>query len=134
MLNGSMAAMWLSGFEENFKDAGELWIVETFGRTIEKAGTAEIGVGAKKLLDPRLEQDFVAPHLSLNVAEFHEFAVDRRDSHSTFHVDGEVVHASPQAPAYPMQAMVAVFDFPECAEPGANTHVPELIVDWIRGE
>jgi hypothetical protein len=39
-----------------------------------------------------------------------------------------------QAPAYPMQMMIAVFDFPEKDPAGQHAgHVPELAVDWIRG-
>ena len=36
-----------------------------------------------------------------------------------------------QAPDYPMQMMVAVFDFPD--KPGPADHVPEFAVDWVRG-
>ena len=35
-----------------------------------------------------------------------------------------------QAPAYPLQAMVAVFDFP--AKAGPSDHVPQLAVDYVR--
>jgi hypothetical protein len=35
-----------------------------------------------------------------------------------------------QAPDYPMQMMVAVFDFPDR---GGGEHVPLLAVDWVRG-
>ena len=37
------------------------------------------------------------------------------------------------APDYPMQMMVAVFDFPDKAASGPPGHVPELAVDWIHG-
>ena len=46
-------------------------------------------------------------------------------------MDGETVRSVEQAPAYPLQMMVAVFDFPERA--GPSDHVPMLAVDWIRG-
>jgi hypothetical protein len=48
-----------------------------------------------------------------------------------FLVDGEPVRTVEQAPAYPVQAMVAVFDFPEKAP--TLEHAPELAVDWVRG-
>jgi hypothetical protein len=39
-----------------------------------------------------------------------------------------------QAPDYPMQMMVAVFDFPDKASSAAHAHhVPELAVDYVRG-
>ncbi|PWW21198.1 hypothetical protein JD79_00326 [Geodermatophilus normandii] len=36
-------------------------------------------------------------------------------------------------PDYPVQSMVAVFDFPEKAVPGEPYVVPELVVDSFRG-
>jgi hypothetical protein len=47
-----------------------------------------------------------------------------------FAVDGETVRTVRQAPAYPLQMMVAVFDFPE--KPGPPDHVPMLAVDFVR--
>jgi len=37
-----------------------------------------------------------------------------------------------QAPDYPMQMMVAVFDFPAKADAGPADHVPLLAVDYVR--
>jgi hypothetical protein len=57
-----------------------------------------------------------------------------RDAHLVeFFVDGELVRATPRPPAYPMQMMVAVFDFPDKAASAPPDHVPELAVDWVRG-
>jgi hypothetical protein len=44
--------------------------------------------------------------------------------------DGEHVKTVHQAPHYPLQAMVAVFDFP--AKDGSE-HVPLLAVDYVSG-
>ena len=49
-----------------------------------------------------------------------------------FLVDGEPVGSVRQAPAYPLQMMVAVFHFPDKATAAPAQHVPELAVDWIR--
>ena len=87
----SMGAMWLAGFEEYPDDGGELCIVEVFGRSIE-GGSAEIGVGAKQVNDPRLTHDFVAPRLAVDVAEYHTYAVEWDDARAAFSVDGEQVH------------------------------------------
>ena len=38
-----------------------------------------------------------------------------------------------QAPDYPMQMMVAVFDFPEKAASAPDGHVPLIAVDFVRG-
>lgn len=125
----SMAAMWLNGFEDSPEESGELCVFEVFGKSIE-GRSAEIGVGVKSLEDPRLKQDFVDPRLAIAVEDFHTYSVRWEPGTAEFSVDGEVVHTSPQAPSYPMQIMIAVFDFP--AWPSANPeHVPELVVDYV---
>ena len=126
----SMAALWLSGFEDHPDDAGELCVVEVFGRSLDADG-ADVGVGVKQLGDPRLRQDFVDPHLALDVGEPHTYAVTWGDGVSTFSVDGDVVHRSPQAPGYPVQIMIAVFDFPAWSSGDDGAHVPELVVEHV---
>ena len=127
----SMAAMWLNGFEDHPQESGELCVFEIFGRSVDGAASAEVGVGVKSLEDPRLRQDFVSPRLPIDVHELHTYAVSWGGGQSVFTVDGRVVHRSPQAPTYPLQIMIAVFDFPNwpAADPD---HVPELVVDWIE--
>jgi hypothetical protein len=49
-----------------------------------------------------------------------------------FLIDGERIKTVDQAPDYPMQMMIAVFDFPAKAAPG-DDHVPEFAVDYVRG-
>lgn len=127
----SMAALWLSGFEERPEDAGELCVVEVFGHTV-RDGSAEVGVGVKALDDPRLRHDFVTPRLHLDVRDHHVYEVAWGRGRSTFSVDGVEVHRSPQAPRYPLQLMVAVFDFPGWSEGDDDHLVPELAVDWIE--
>lgn len=126
----SMAAMWLSGFEDDEaqEQCGELCVVEVFG----KEPTA-IGVGIKAFRDPALTQDFDAPHLPIDVGEMHTYAVDWDGDEAVFTVDDEVVRRCPRPPTYPLQVMIAVFDFPEWSD-GSDDHlVPELVVDWVRG-
>ena len=50
-------------------------MVEVFGRSVEGA-SAEVGVGIKAFRDPALAQDFDAPRLPIDVADFHDYAVD----------------------------------------------------------
>jgi hypothetical protein len=140
----SMAAMWLSGFEDDPADAGELCVVEIFGRSVDQGsvdqgsvdqcGSAEVGVGVKKLYDPRLVQDFVAPRLPIDITAFHTYAVEWDAGEAMFLVDGAEVHRSRQGTAYPMQVMLAVFDFPAWSSGDDDHLVPELHVDWIAGD
>ncbi|MFI5710526.1 hypothetical protein [Kribbella sp. NPDC051620] len=46
-----------------------------------------------------------------------------------FYVDGALVRSCPSPPAYPMQLMVAVFDFPASSAEAT----PEFVIDYIRG-
>ena len=48
-------------------------------------------------------------------------------------MDGEEVRRCPDPPTYPLQLMVAVFDFPEWSTGDDDHLVPELVVDRISG-
>ena len=121
----SMAAVWMVGLEDAPERCGEICVVEVFG----DAPTA-VGMGLKRLRDPVLTHDFEAPRLPIDVSKFHTYAADWRPGRVEFLVDGEHVRTVEDAPDYPMQMMVAVFDFPE---KGPDTgHVPELAVDYVR--
>jgi hypothetical protein len=134
----SMAALWLAGFEDDPEQlrCGELCVFEVFGNAlgpVEEA-SAEVGVGIKAFRDPALTQDFAAPRLPIDVLEPHLYAVDWDASEATFSVDGAVVRRCPHPPTYPMQLMIAVFDFPEWST-GADDHlVPRLVVDRVAGD
>ena len=84
----SMAAFWLCGFEDEPEHCGEICVTEVFGKDVVPGESAEVGVGLKQIRDPHLAQDFAAPRLPIDVAEFHDYAVGlgrstRRSSAST---------------------------------------------------
>jgi glycosyl hydrolase family 16 len=129
----SMAAMWLSGFEEHPDDSGEICVVEVFGRSVAEDQSAEVGVGVKKLRDPRLVHDFVAPRLEIDVSEFHTYAVAWSDRTADFFVDETHVHSCVAPPTYAMQAMLAVFDFPAWSTGDDDRFEPFFDIDWVAG-
>lgn len=133
----SMAALWLCGFQEQPTDCGELCVVEVFGsalRDCPDGPSAEVGIGVKAIRDPRLRDDVAAPRLPLDVGEPHTYAVDWDDREAVFRVDEVVVRRCPAPPTYPLQIMVAVFDFPESAAGPvpADAPVPQLRIDAVR--
>jgi hypothetical protein len=128
----SMAAMWLSGFEEDPDQGGEICLVEVFGDSVADGGV-EVGVGVKQLHDPRLVHDFVQPRLAIDVREPHTYAVRWDADAAAFSVDGEVVHLTTRPPSYPMQAMLAVFDFPDRSVGSDEQLVPSMAIDWVSG-
>jgi len=91
---------------------------------------AAVGMGIHPFRDPALSDDFAAPRLDTDVSEPHDYAADWRTGRVDFSVDGEHVRTVHQAPDYPMQFMVAVFDFPEKA--GPDGHVPLFAIDRVR--
>jgi Glycosyl hydrolases family 16 len=89
-------------------------------------------MGVHPFRDPAIRDEFAALRVAIDVAEPHRYAADWRPGRVDFLIDGEHVMTVDQAPDYPMQMMVAVFDFPDKAAPG-DEHVPELAVDYVRG-
>lgn len=128
----SMAALWLAGLEddEEQRRCGELCVVEVFGRSV-RAGSAEVGVGIKPFRDPDLRDDFAAPRLPVDVGGFHTYAVDWSREGAVFTVDGAEVRRCERPPTYPMQLMVAVFDFPAWSDGGDDHLVPRMVVDHV---
>jgi len=128
----SMVAFWLSGIEDTPQHSGEICVFEVFGDAV-RDGSAEVGIGLHKFRDPALIEKFSALPLPLDVAEFHTYAVDWAPGSLTFIVDGSVVRRIGQAPNYPVQLMLGVFDFPDKADPSAKIPVPELVVSHVLG-
>lgn len=129
----SMAAVWLSGFGETPDQSGELCLVEVFGKDLEPGRSAEVGMGVKQLGDPRLVQDFAAPRVPIDVSEWHEYAVRWDDDSAVFSVDGSHVRTCRNPPTYPLQVMIAVFDFPDWSLRDDDHLVPAYEIDWISG-
>jgi len=122
----SMASVWMVGLEQEPEQSGEICVFEVFGEAPE-----DIGSGIKPIRDPALSWEFDAPRMEIDIAEPHVYGVDWREDGADFFVDGARVKSVAQVPGYPMQLMVAVFDFPEKA--GPPDHTPLLAVDWVKG-
>jgi hypothetical protein len=133
----SMAALWMSGFEddEDQERCGELCVFEIFGkdRGPDDEPSAEVGVGIKAFRDPALTQDFAAPRVMIDVVTPHLYAVEWDADEAVFSVDGTVLRSCPRPPAYPLQLMLAVFDFPQWSAGDDDHLVPGLVVDRIAG-
>ena len=121
----SMASVWMVGIEDEPDRCGEICLFEVFGDAPDA-----IGMGIHPFRDPALSDDFAAPRLDIDVREPHVYSADWRPGRVDFSVDGEPVRSVAQAPDYPMQFMVAVFDFPQ--KPGPADHVPLFAVDRVR--
>ncbi|MEN3358524.1 MAG: hypothetical protein V7637_2506 [Mycobacteriales bacterium] len=129
---GSMASVWMVGIEDEPRRSGEICVFEVFGEAIDRTGAA-VGMGIHPFRDLALRDDFAAPRLPIDVTDFHVYAVDWRPGRVDFFLDGEHLRTVAQAPAYPVQIMIGVFDFP--ARPAAAMHadhVPRLVLDYVH--
>ena len=133
----SMAALWMSGFEDDpeQEQCGELCVFEIFGRALGPVQdpSAKIGVGVKAFRDPALSQDFSAPRVRIDVVAPHLYAVEWNLDEAVFSVDGTVLRRCPSPPTYPLQLMLAVFDFPQWSVGADHDVVPRLVVDRVAG-
>jgi hypothetical protein len=129
----SMAAVWMVGLEDEPTRCAEICVFEVFGDALQ-GETAAVGMGVHPFRDPAITDEFAAERVAIDVTEFHVYTAEWREGRVDFLIDGEPVKTVEQAPDYPMQMMVAVFDFPahEAASAHAD-HVPGLVVDSIRG-
>jgi hypothetical protein len=128
----SMASVWMVGIEDEPQRSGEICVFEVFGDAIGRAGPA-VGMGIHPFRDPALRDDFATPRLPVDVTGFHVYAADWRPGGVDFFVDGDHVRTVEQAPDYPMQMMIGVFDFP--IRPAAVVpagHVPLFVIDYVH--
>jgi hypothetical protein len=128
----TMGALWLIGFEDEPERSGEICVCELFGRD---AGTGEagVGIGIHPFRDPALTDDHQLLRLPIDVADFHVYAADWTPGRVAFSVDGEVVRTVGQAPDYPMQLMVSLYEFPESPERPPAAYPKAFEVDEVRG-
>jgi hypothetical protein len=123
----SMASVWMAGLEDEPDRCGEICVFEIFGDAPDA-----VGMGVKAFRDPALGGDFAAVRLPIDVAAVHVYAADWQPGRIDFFVDGHHVRSVDEAPDYPLQMMVAVFDFPEHERaPEFAAHVPEFAVDRV---
>jgi hypothetical protein len=127
----SMVSLWMVGLEDQPERCAEICVMEVFGNALEP-GSAAVGCGLHSFRDPSVPEDFATVRLPIDVAEFHTYAVEWTTEQAEFFVDGQSVRRCAAPPAYPMQLMLAVFDFPEWST-GSDDHlVPSFTVDYVR--
>jgi Glycosyl hydrolases family 16 len=130
----SMAGVWMSGLEDRPERSAEILLFEVFGEALatdDGRPSAEVGMGTRRFRDPAMSGDFEAPRLDIDVSRFHDYAAEWRPGRVDILVDGRVVKTVSEAPDYPMQMMVALFDFPDKADSAPPDHVPEFAVDRV---
>jgi hypothetical protein len=127
----SMVSLWCMGYEGGTR-SGEICVCEIFGRDVG-ADHASVGVGVHPFGDPSLEDDFEAVRLPIDAREFHLYRADWMRDQVEFSVDGERVKTVPQSPAYPLQLMLGIYEFPAEGGDASDDYPKAFVVDYVRG-
>ena len=130
----SMVSLWMVGLEDTPDRCAEICVMEVFGDAVVPGVSTGVGSGLHRFRDPRAREDFAVVHRPIDVADFHVYAVDWRSDRVSVTVDGQMLRSCEAPPDYPMQLMLAVFDFPDRSDGHDADAVPELVVDWVRGQ
>jgi Glycosyl hydrolases family 16 len=130
----AMVALWMIGYEDEPERSAEICVCEIFGRDVGPS-RAKVGMGVHPFGDPRIVDDFSAVEVPVDVRELHVYAAEWTPDHVAFFVDGEPVKIVGQAPDYPMQLMLSIYEFPDATgAPRAEAAYPkEFVVDYVRG-
>jgi beta-glucanase (GH16 family) len=129
-----MVALWMIGYEDQPERSAEICICEIFGRNVQP-GTVGIGMGLHPFGDSSIREEFSVETVDIDAREFHIYAAEWTPEYVAFFVDYRLVKTVEQSPAYPMQVMLGIYEFPDDAEAAQPVHPypKHFIVDYFRG-
>jgi beta-glucanase (GH16 family) len=128
----AMVALWMIGLEDEPERSGEILVAEIFGRDVQ-SDRARIGMGVRRWADPALTDDVVAEDVAVDVRDWHAYSADWTQQHVAFYVDDRLVRVVEQSPDYPLQLMLAHYEFPVDDDHRRPTDYPKVFeVDWVR--
>lgn len=131
----TMVALWLIGYEDQPTRSAEICVCEIFGRDVG-ADQVSVGMGVHPFGDPTIVDDFAAVQVAIDARDFHVYAAEWTREEVAFYVDGRLVRTVRQAPAYPMQLMLGIYEFPPQAGDARSAHAvypKAFVVDYVRG-
>jgi rhodanese-related sulfurtransferase len=129
----TMGALWLIGYEDEPERSAEICVCEIFGRDVTP-GRAAVGMGVHPFGDERIRDEFSRVEVALDAREPHEYAAEWTPGRVEFFVDGARVQVVEQAPDYPMQLMLGLYEFPEAGvERRRDAYPKRFVVESVRG-
>jgi hypothetical protein len=127
----NMVALWMIGYEDEPERSAEICICEIFGRDVGP-DRAAVGMGVHPFGDPRIVDEFCAETVPIDAREFHVYAAEWTPERVAFFVDDRHIKTVQQSPAYPMQLMLSIYEFPG-GEPSTAPYPKQFTVDYVRG-
>jgi hypothetical protein len=129
----AMVALWMIGYGDEPERSGEICVCEIFGRDVAEDHAA-VGMGVHPFDDPEIVDEFSQERIPIDARDFHVYAAEWTPDGVAFFVDGEQVKTVAQSPAYPMQLMLGIYEFPATEGEDPTTAYPkEFVVDYVRG-
>lgn len=130
----AMVALWMIGLEDVPERSAEICVAEIFGRDLA-ADSAAVGMGVHPFGDPAITDDFAAVRLPIDVRTLHTYGVRWEPGRVAFYVDRHLVRVVDQAPDYPMQLMLGIYDFagPTAAGAPAVGYPQRFVVERVLG-
>jgi hypothetical protein len=129
-----MVALWMIGYEDRPERSAEICVCEIFGRNLT-ADRAGVGMGLHPFGDPAIRDEFSVVEAAIDARQFHVYAAEWTPEYVAFFVDHRLVKLVEQSPAYPLQLMLGVYEFPDQAQASrpARRYPKEFVVDYLRG-
>jgi hypothetical protein len=133
-----MVSLWMIGIGDEPEHSGEICVVEIFGRDVRRNGAgAGVGMGIHPFEDPTLTENFERVDLAIDVGEPHVYSVGWSADRVAWYVDDRRVRVVDQAPGYPLQLMLGIYELPRDdggEDPRDPADYPKAFeVDWVRG-
>lgn len=133
--NGHVA-FWMIGYGERTGQHGEINVCEIKGAGMRE-WQADIGYGIRANGDSSLQDSFFVDDVLVDAYDFHTYAVEWMPKRVDFFIDGKRTRTIPQAPDYPMQLMLSIYEDPSQQQPSGRLPDPgyprEFAIDWVRG-
>lgn len=108
-----MLGLWLVGVEDGApEDSGEILLAELYGNLIGP-DRSTVRLGLKAHHDPRLRTEVTDIELPIDATTPHRYGAAWDASGVRLSVDGEPVASYDQRLDYPLQLMIALFEFPD---------------------
>jgi hypothetical protein len=128
-----VVALWMIGYEDKPHRNAEICIVEIKGSSIKKKKSV-IGYGIHKFNDPKLKEAFFEEEFAIDAKQFHVYAAEWTKEKVSFFIDGKLIRQIKQAPMYPMQLMLGIYELPVKQKAKDDKLYPkEFVVDYVRG-
>jgi hypothetical protein len=129
----TMVALWMIGYEDQPERSAEICICEIFGCDVGP-NRAAVGVGVHPFGDPQIVDDFSRETIPIDARDFHVYLAEWTPTHVRFFIDGDAVKTVEQSPAYPMQLMLSIYEFPPAdGDRSTRPYPKEFVVDYVRG-